>query len=336
MNYSKLRPIINEVINESFPCLEIDKLIADLQIAVLIPCYNEAQTIGRVVADFRNQIPNAQIFVYDNCSTDETSYIAKSAGAIVRKEQWPGKGNVVRRMFTDIEADIYLMADGDGTYDASMALDMLRRLIIERLDMVVGIRRNVYSNAHRVGHGFGNKLFNSIYQALFGPMFTDIFSGYRVFSRRFVKSFPAISTGFEIETEMSVHASQLRMPIAEMQTDYGAREIGSNSKLRTVRDGIRILWVIVLLFKEIRPAQLFGTISTVLAITSLVLGYPVIDVYLQTGLVPRFPTAILSTGIMLLATILLASGLVLDSVARGRFENKRLFYLGMKQFQSKE
>lgn len=167
-------------------------------------------------------------------------------------------------------------------------------------------------------------------------MFTDIFSGYRVFSRRFVKSFPAISTGFEIETEMSVHASQLRMPIAEMQTDYGAREIGSNSKLRTVRDGIRILWVIVLLFKEIRPAQLFGTISTVLAITSLVLGYPVIDVYLQTGLVPRFPTAILSTGIMLLATILLASGLVLDSVARGRFENKRLFYLGMKQFQSKE
>ena len=226
-----------------------------VNIAVLLPCYNEGLSIKRVVEDFKNVLPYAKIYVYDNCSTDNTVTEALTAGAIVRSENWPGKGNVVRRMFSDIDADIYVMADGDGTYDSKMAPQMIQKLIDDHLDMVVGTRRDVYANAHRAGHGFGNRLFNGMYRSLFGPLFNDIFSGYRIFSHRFVKSFPAVSCGFETETEMSVHASQLRMPVAEIKTDYGARQEGSASKLRTVRDAIRIMFTFLILFKEIRPAR---------------------------------------------------------------------------------
>ena len=304
-------------------------------IAVLLPCYNEGLSIRRVVEDFRRALPGALIFVYDNRSTDNTAAEARAAGVVVRAEPWPGKGNVVRRMFADIDADIYIMADGDGTYDASRAPEMARRMLDEHLDMVVGTRSGIYDEAHRAGHGFGNRVFNWLYRSLFGELFTDIFSGYRVFSRRFVKSFPAASAGFEIETEMSVHASLLRMPVAEVPTAYGAREEGSLSKLRTFRDAARILRTFLLLFKEIRPAAFFGWIAVALLILALVLGAPVVMTFLQTGLVPRIPTAILVTGLAVLAGISTTCGLILDSVARGRLEHKRLIYLGMTQFQSR-
>ena len=305
-----------------------DKTLSDQnKIAVLLPCYNEGLSIRKVVEDFRATLPSATIYVYDNRSSDNTADEARAAGAVVRKEQWPGKGNVVRRMFSDIDADIYLMADGDGTYDCSMAPQMIQRLIDEHLDMVVGTRRDVYENAHRMGHGFGNRLFNGLYCSLFGPLFNDIFSGYRVFSRRFVKSFPAVSSGFEIETEMSVHASQLRMPIAEIPTQYGARQEGTESKLRTVRDGLRILFTFLILFKEIRPARFFGVLAIALILVAVLLAVPLLFTYLQTGLVPRFPTAILATGLVLLGGIFMVSGLILDSVARGRLEQKRMWYV---------
>lgn len=299
---------------------------AATRMAVLVPCYNEELTVRRVVKDFRAALPGAEVYVYDNRSTDQTAREARDAGAHVRTERWPGKGNVVRRMFSDIDADVYVMVDGDATYDASAAPTMVDMLLEEHLDMVVGTRRNVYDDAHRRGHGFGNWLFNRTYQSLFGSAFTDIFSGYRVFSRRFVKSFPAVSSGFEIETEMSVQASQLRMPIAEMQTEYGAREEGSVSKLNTVRDALRILWTFMILFKEMRPARFFGVLAGVLGLAGLALAFPVIRTFLETGLVPRQPTAILATGMELLAGIFLVCGLVLDSVARGRLEQKRLWY----------
>ncbi len=299
-----------------------------VDIAVLIPCYNEALSIAQVIHDFQRVLPRATIYVYDNRSTDGTSAVARDAGAVVCFEPWPGKGNVVRRMFADIDADVYIMADGDGTYDPSAAGVMIGRLIDEHLDMVVGTRRNVYDNAHRTGHGLGNKVFNKIYRSLFGPLFTDIFSGYRVFSRRFVKSFPAISSGFEIETEMSVHASQVRMPIAELQTEYGARQEGSVSKLRTFHDAFRILRTIVMLFKEIQPARFYGVIALLLMLMAGVLGFPLVETYRETGLVPRIPTAILVTGTILLAGVAFGAGLVLDSVARGRLEMKRMQYLG--------
>lgn len=299
------------------------------RIAVLIPCYNEAVSIQKVIRDFQAVLPEAVIYVYDNRSTDATAAIARNAGAIVRNEPWPGKGNVVRRMFADIDADVYLMADGDATYDANVAPQMVARLLEEKLDMVVGIRKNVYANAHRTGHGFGNKLFNGVYRRLFGPMFSDIFSGYRAFSRRFVKSFPSVSSGFEIETEMSVHASQVRMPVAEIETDYGAREEGSVSKLRTFHDAFRILRTLFLLFKEIKPVKFFGVIAAALGLLAFILGYPLLTTYMETGLVPRFPTAILVTGLALLSAISLVAGLILDSVARGRLENKRMIYLSL-------
>lgn len=297
------------------------------KVVVLLPCYNEGLSIRKVIEDFRRQLPDATIYVYDNRSSDNTQDEARAAGAVVRTEQWPGKGNVVRRMFSDIEADVYIMADGDGTYDASVAPRMIQRLIDDHLDMVVGTRRSVFENAHRKGHGFGNRLFNGMYRSLFGPLFNDIFSGYRVFSRRFVKSFPAISSGFEIETEMSVHASQLRMPIAEMETDYGARQEGSVSKLRTVRDALRILFTFLILFKEIRPARFYGRLAMVLSLAAVVLAVPLFVTYLEIGLVPRFPTAILATGLVLLAGIFTVCGLILDSVARGRLEQKRMWYV---------
>lgn len=300
---------------------------AVVSIAVLLPCYNEGLSIRKTVEGFRSVLPESVVYVYDNRSTDNTSEEAIAGGALVRREEWPGKGNVVRRMFSDIEADIYLMADGDGTYDYRMAPEMIQKLIHDHLDMVVGIRQDVYQNAHRAGHGFGNRLFNSLYRRLFGQLFTDIFSGYRIFSRRFVKSFPAVSSGFEIETEMSVHASQLRMPIAEIPTQYGARQEGSVSKLRTVRDGLRIMVTFLILFKEIRPAQFFGVLAAALTALAVALSVPIFLTYLETGLVPRFPTAILSTGLVLLSGVFMVSGLILDSVARGRLEQKRMWYL---------
>lgn len=306
---------------------DVHRISAVREIAVLLPCYNEGPSIKKVVESFRAVLPEATIYVYDNRSTDNTADQALSAGAVVRSEQWPGKGNVVRRMFSDIEADVYVMADGDGTYDSSAAPQMVRRLVDEHLDMVVGIRRDVYENAHRLGHGFGNRLFNSMFRSLFGPLFNDIFSGYRVFSRRFVKSFPAVSSGFEIETEMSVHASQLRMHIAEIPTNYGARPEGSFSKLRTVRDAIRIMITLLILFKEIRPARFFGVLAVGLTTVAVILAVPLLVTYFESGLVPRLPTAILATGIVLLASICMLSGLILDSVARGRLEQKRIWYM---------
>jgi glycosyltransferase involved in cell wall biosynthesis len=300
-----------------------------IDVAVLIPCYNEALSIARVIGDFRNALPAAKIYVYDNRSVDDTAAVARAAGAIVRFEPMPGKGNVVRRMFADIEADVYVMADGDATYDPTVAPEMVARLLDEQLDMVVGIRRNVYANAHRKGHGFGNMIFNHIYSGLFGGMFTDIFSGYRVFSHRFAKTFPSISSGFEIETEMAVHACQVRMPVAEIETDYGARQEGSESKLRTFRDAFRILRTFFLLFKEIQPMKFFGVIAVVLVATALLLGAPLLTTYMETGLVPRLPTAVLVASMMLMASVSLVAGLILDSVARGRLEIKRMVYLGL-------
>lgn len=310
------------------------RLFTGLKIAVVLPCYNEGLAIRAVVKKFQQVLPTAQIYVYDNRSSDNTASEARAAGAFVRHEPWPGKGNVVRRMFADLDADIYLMADGDGTYDTDRAPAMIARLIDEQLDMVVGTRENVYENAHRAGHGFGNRLFNGLYRRLFGRLFTDIFSGYRVFSRRFVKTFPAVSSGFEIETEMSVHASQLRMPIVEMPTAYGKRQEGSTSKLNTIRDGIRILLTFMLLLKEVRPVQFYGTIALVFMSISVLLGIPLLDTYVETGKVPRFPTAILATGLMLLAGISFMCGLILDSVARGRLEQKRIQYLLVPRFKT--
>lgn len=300
---------------------------AGVAVAILIPCRNESASIAAVVRDCALAVPDAAILVYDNGSTDDTAQRAAAAGAMVRAEPRAGKGNVVRRMFADVEAEVYVLIDGDGTYDAGMLPVMIRRLVDEHLDMVVGTRGGIYSDAHRMGHGLGNRVFNAMYRRLFGQMFTDIFSGYRVFSRRFVKSFPAVSTGFEIETEMSVFAIQLSLPIAEITTRYGERHAASASKLRTVRDSLGILGMLLLLFKEIHPARFFGVLALLLAATSLALGYPLLTTFLETGLVPRFPTAILATGVMLLAAIALVSGLILDSVARGRLEQKRLWYL---------
>lgn len=296
-------------------------------VAVLVPCRDEALTVPGVVAAFEAALPGATVYVYDNRSTDRTAEAAAAAGAVVRREQRPGKGNVVRRMFADVDADVYLLVDGDGTYDAAAAPLMVRRLLEERLDMVVATRRGVHADAHRAGHGVGNRLFNCLYRQVFGPGFRDIFSGYRALSRRFVKSFPAVSGGFEIETEMSVHASQLRLPVAEIEADYGARPEGSSSKLETFRDAFRILAMMILLYKEVRPARFFGYLAAALAAAATILGIPLIQTWVETGLVPRFPTAILAMGLIVLAGIALTCGLILDSVARGRLEQKRFAYL---------
>lgn len=301
--------------------------VPSARIAVLVPCRNEALTVAGVVAAFRKALPGASIYVYDNDSDDDTSRLAIEAGAHVGRERSPGKGNVVRRMFADVDADVYLLVDGDGTYDASAAPGMIDLLQGDRLDMVVATRKGVYADAHRLGHGLGNRLFNRFYQRIFGPGFRDIFSGYRAFSRRFVKSFPAISSGFEIETEMSVHASQLRLPVAEIEADYGSRPAGSRSKLNTFRDAFRILATMLLLYKEVQPARFFGWIAVALAAGALVLGAPLVETYLQTGMVPRFPTAILATGLVVLSGIAVTCGLILDTVARGRLEQKRFAYL---------
>ncbi|MER8792288.1 glycosyltransferase [Mesorhizobium sp. M0983] len=298
-------------------------------IAVLLPCYNEELTIGEVVRRFRETLPAAAIYVYDNNSRDLTALRARAAGAIVVREPRQGKGNVVRRMFADIEADIYLMADGDGTYAPEDAPQLINTLLTERSDMVVGTRRGVADDAGRTGHGFGNRIFNSLYKRLFGSDFTDIFSGYRAFTRRFVKSFPAVSGGFEIETEMSVHASQLKLPVSEIGLDYGRRPEGSSSKLSTFRDGAKILWMFAMLMKETQPLRFFGAFSVFFLASSLFLMAPVLIEFAETGLVPRMPTWVLSVGLLLLSMLAAVTGVILDSVSRGRAEQKRIFYLSM-------
>jgi len=297
------------------------------RIAVLVPCYNEEIAIGDTVRGFKKALPGAEIYVYDNNSKDRTMEVARAAGAIVRRETLQGKGNVVRRMFSDVEADVYVMTDGDATYDPESAQPMIDLLIRENLDMVVGRRVTQQVEAYRAGHVLGNRMLTGFLAQLFGQRFTDILSGYRTFSRRFAKSFPALSAGFETETELTVHALTLNLPIAEIETKYFARPEGSVSKLSTYRDGFRILRVMLTLFKNERPVLFFGIAAAILAVTSIGLSVPVIITYLQTGLVPRFPTAILSATIMMLAFLSVVCGLVLDTVTRGRREMKRLAYL---------
>ena len=298
-----------------------------MKIAVLLPCYNEAAAIAQTVAGFRAALPDAAIYVYDNASTDRTAEVAATAGAIVRAERMQGKGNVVRRMFADVEADIYVIADGDATYEAAAAPAMVARLIAEQLDMVVGARRSEVEAAYRRGHRFGNALLTNMLAWSFGRSFSDILTGYRVFSRRFVKSFPVLSAGFEIETEISVHALEMRMPVAEVITAYAARPEGSVSKLSTYADGWRILRTIAMLFRFERPLLFFGSVATLLALLAVVLAIPLVMTFMQTGLVPRFPTAILATGLMILAALNGFCGLILDTVVRGRREVRRLAYL---------
>jgi glycosyltransferase involved in cell wall biosynthesis len=301
--------------------------VSDLRIAVILPCYNEEAAIIKVVTDFKEVLPYAAVYVYDNNSTDQTVRCACSAGAIVRQEPLQGKGNVVRRMFADIKADVYVLCDGDVTYDVASAPAMIEALTNRQLDMVVGCRVDTEVASYRLGHRLGNALFTWFVARLFGNRFSDILSGYRVFSRRYVKSFPSLARGFEIETELTVHALQLGMPVCEMNTPYGARKEGSQSKLSTFRDGYKILWTIAKLFKNERPLYFFGIIALVLASTSFLLSVPVITTYMETGLVPRFPTAILASSIMLLAFLSLTCGLILDTVSYGRREMKRLAYL---------
>jgi glycosyltransferase involved in cell wall biosynthesis len=300
-----------------------------LRIAVLLPCYNEEAAVAQTVAGFRAALPDAAVYVYDNNSSDRTRERAAEAGAIVRTERMQGKGHVVRRMFADVEADIYVMADGDATYEAAAAPELVRRLVDEQLDMVVGARRSEVDAAYRRGHRLGNQVLTGILARLFGRTFSDILSGYRVFSRRFVKSFPALSRGFETETEISVHALELAMPVAEVVTAYGARPEGSESKLSTWRDGWRIMRTIIHLFRIERPVLFYGSFSFFMAALAFVLAIPLAITYAETGLVPRFPTAILITGLMVVAFLSFAAGLILDTVVRGRREVRRLAYLGL-------
>lgn len=297
------------------------------RIAVLIPCYNEEKAIGSVVRDFIDALPEAKIHVFDNNSSDDTVAIAKKAGAEVHHVPLQGKGNVVRRMFADIEADVYVLVDGDDTYHAASARAMVNNLMTDNLDMVVGRRITNEIAAYRSGHRFGNWVLTECVARLFGRSFTDILSGYRVFSRRFVKSFPALASGFEIETELTVHALELRMSIEEIETPYKSRPEGSVSKLNTYRDGFRILWTILKLFRLERPLVFFGGMGAILAFVSLLLAVPLFVTYSETGLVPRLPTAVLATGMSLLAALSFGGGLILDTVTRGRHEIKRLAYL---------
>jgi glycosyltransferase involved in cell wall biosynthesis len=298
-----------------------------MRLAILLPCYQEEATIAETVVAFARARPDATIYVYDNNSTDRTAKRAAEAGAIVRHEARQGKGNVVRRMFADIEADVYVLSDGDATYDASRVDDLISLVVEQKFDMVVGARVPQEAGAHRTGHAFGNALFNRLADWVFGSEFKDIFSGYRAFSRRFVKSLPIITDGFEIETELTVHALDLRVPVAEIPIPFGKRPEGSTSKLHTVRDGLRILWALLLLAKEVRPFAFFAFWGALAALVSLVLAYPLLVTFLETGLVPRLPTAVLATGIALLSFLSLGCGIVLDSVSRGRHETKRLRYL---------
>lgn len=297
------------------------------RIAVLLPCYNEATAIAQTIAGFRAALPDAVIYVYDNNSMDDTRAVAATAGAVVRSEKMQGKGNVVRRMFADVDADVYVMADGDATYDAAVAPALVKQLLDDNLDMVVGARKSEVEAAYRRGHKLGNAMLTGMLTQLFGRSFSDILSGYRVFSRRFVKSFPVLSSGFEIETEISVHALELRMPVAEQVTAYAARPEGSESKLNTYRDGWRILNTIVTLFRIERPLLFFGGVGLAFGVVAVILAVPLIMTYMHTGLVPRLPTAVLVVGLMILAALSFTCGLILDTVVRGRREVRRLAYL---------
>ena len=307
--------------------------LASPRIAVLIPCYNEEKTIGAVVRDFHASLPRAIIYVYDNNSTDSTCQKAREAGAEVRREPVQGKGWVVRRMFADIEADYYVLVDGDDTYDASIAPRMITGVREEHLAMLVGRRVHETADAYRPGHVFANKLFTNSVAVLFGQRFTDILSGYRVFSRAFVKSFPIFSGGFEIETELTVHALTLGLPVSELSTTYKERPAGSSSKLNTYKDGARVLGTIFSLFKNEKPLSFFSIIGTLCLLTSLTLSYPIFRTYLETGLVPRFPTAILSTGLAIYALIMFACGLILDTVTKGRREVKMLSFMSVNRYE---
>ena len=300
-----------------------------MRVAVLIPCYNEAVAIAGVVQGFRAALPGAAVFVYDNNSDDGTAALARRAGATVRTETLRGKGNVVRRMFADIDADVYVLVDGDDTYDPATAPDMVRLLLDQQLDMVSGARVTAIQAAYRPGHRLGNQLLTGLVQRIFGNRVSDMLSGYRAFSRRFVKSFPALASGFETETEFTIHALELKMPVGEVPTAYKDRPQGSASKLNTYRDGLRILRTIVLLVKDERPLGFFSLAALGLALLGLALGLPVIAAFLDTGLVPRLPSAVLATGLLVLAFLSTAVGLILDSVTRGRKEMKRMAYLAI-------
>lgn len=324
-------------------------MAACMRIAVLIPCYNEEAAIGKVVRDFRAALPAAVICVYDNNSTDRTREAAAQAGAVVRVEARQGKGNVVCRMFADVDADVYVLVDGDDTYDAASAPRMVEMLLSHQLDVVTGVRvtgsREGSRGAYRPGHVFGNRLLTGLVASLFEDhdiekrfekRFHDLLSGYRVFSRRFVKSFPALVSGFEIETAFTIHALELRMPCAEVETPYKDRPAGSASKLRTYHDGFRILFTILRLLLEVRPLNLLGALSLVSALTSVSVAIPIFVTYAQTGLVPRLPTAVLAASLMLLAFLCLATGLILDLVTLGRREARRLAYLSISALSPKD
>jgi glycosyltransferase involved in cell wall biosynthesis len=302
---------------------------APRRVAVLIPCHNEAASIVRTVADFRMALPDARVYVYDNASTDDTTALAAEAGALVRREPLKGKGNVVRRMFADVEADIFVLVDGDATYDAASAPRLIALLESDELDMVVGARDETSREAYRAGHRFGNRMLTGLVASLFGQGLADMLSGYRVMSRRFVKSFPALSRGFEIETELTVHALEIRAPMAETPTPYKERGEGSASKLNTIRDGVRIMRMILRLARDERPLHFFGGVAVLFTVIALAISAPVIEEYVRTGLVPRLPTWVAAVGFAVLAGLSLSVGLVLDTVTRGRREIKRLFYLAL-------
>jgi glycosyltransferase involved in cell wall biosynthesis len=299
------------------------------RVAVLIPCYNEETAAPLVVKAFREALPDATVYVYDNNSTDRTSEVAAEAGAVVRRARRQGKGNVVRQMFSDVEADIYVLVDGDATYDAAAAPRLIGYLVHNELDMVCGARVTTEQAAYRLGHRLGNRVLTGLVREVFGREFKDMLTGYRVFSRRFVKSFPAASSGFETETELTVHALQMRLPTEEYETVYRARPEGSTSKLNSIRDGIRILRMIGLLVREERPLQFFGAIAAVAVLLAGLLAWPVAAEYFQTGLVPRFPTLIVAVALGVTGLLSLACGLILDTVSRARLEQRRLAYLGV-------
>lgn len=303
--------------------------MSEPDVAILIPCYNEEAAIDKVVRDFRKALPQATIFVYDNNSSDRTAEVARAAGAVVRAEKLAGKGNVVRRMFADVEADVFVLVDGDDTYHAASAPLMMQKLLEESLDMVSAVRVESSVAAYRRGHRLGNRVLTGFVAWIFGSRSADMLSGYRVFSRRFVKSFPALATGFEIETELTVHSLELGLPLAELATPYSERPAGSVSKLRTYRDGIRIARTIVHLIKEEKPLAFFGWTAAVLAVAAIGLAFPIFVTFSETGLVPRLPTAVLATGLVLVSFLSLTCGLILDTVTRGRKEFKRIAYLNV-------
>ncbi|WP_373994479.1 glycosyltransferase family 2 protein [Massilia sp. NR 4-1] len=304
-------------------------ILANQRIAIIVPCYNEALTIGAIVRDFNACLPDAPVYVFDNNSTDATVAVAEAAGAIVRRVPLQGKGNVIRRMFADVDADIYIMVDGDDTYDASVAPQLAEKLLREGLDMVVGSRVTEEQAAYRFGHRFGNRLLTGCVAMVFGNTFGDMLSGYRLFSRRYAKSFAAHAAGFETETELTVHALELRMPVAEVPTVYKSRPEGSVSKLNTYRDGARILMMILKLFKNEKPLHFYALGALLFLLLAVGLAAPLLQTYLSTGLVPRVPTAVLCTGIGLFSVLLLCCGLILDTVTKGRIEQKRFAYLSL-------